>query len=94
MYEANEKIVERRIHGSLFLINIADNYAGDRCALYEINQTGMFLWEKLKTKKTIEDLALLLKAEIVDDVDYQIILSDVNEFINALVEKGFVSEVA
>ena len=32
-----EGIVARTIHGSFFLIDIADNYSGDKCSLYEIN---------------------------------------------------------
>lgn len=51
MYVSNEKVVAREIHGSYFLIDITDNYSGDRCALYEINETGMFLWKNLSTKK-------------------------------------------
>lgn len=93
MYKTNENIVKREIHGSFFLIDITDNYRGDRCALYEINQTGMFLWENLNIAKTAEELTSLLKAAIVDDVDYQIIHSDVMEFLNILVSKQFISEV-
>lgn len=93
MYISSKNVVARTIHGSYFLIDITDNYSGDRCALYEINSTGMFLWEKLSTKKSVDELAGLLKAAIVDDIDYQIIYSDVMEFICTLAEKKFISEV-
>ncbi len=93
MYVSNKEVVARKIHGSFFLIDITDNYSGDRCAIYEINETGMFLWENLSTQKTVDELVELLKAAIVDEVDYQIIFSDVMEFITTLVEKKFVSEV-
>ncbi len=93
MYKTNDNIVEREIHGSFFLIDITDNYRGDRCALYEINQTGMFLWRNLYTAKTADELTSLLKAAIVDDIDYQIIHSDVMDFLNTLVSKQFISEV-
>jgi hypothetical protein len=93
MYVSNEKVVAREIHGSYFLIDITDNYSGDRCALYEINETGMFLWKNLSTKKTVDELAELLKAAIVDDIDYPIIFSDVMDFVCTLVEKKFILEV-
>ncbi|MCR5637033.1 MAG: PqqD family protein [Clostridiales bacterium] len=93
MYKANDNIVEREIHGSFFLIDITDNYRGDRCALYEINRTGMFLWKNLSTAKTADELTELLKAAIIDDIDYQIIHSDVIEFLNTLVSKQFILEV-
>lgn len=43
----NPNIVARKIHGSSFLIDISDNYSGDKCALYEINETGMFIWSNI-----------------------------------------------
>lgn len=93
MYVSNEKVVARKIHGSYFLIDITDNYSGDRCALYEINETGAFLWENLSTEKTADELTKLLKEAIVDDIDYHIIFSDVIEFIRTLTEKKFILEV-
>lgn len=92
MYRRNENIVARKIHKSYFLIDIADNYCGDRCALYEINQTGVFLWENLAEGKTLDELVQLLKAAIIDDVDYQILYSDVEDFIKTLTDKKFVLE--
>ena len=43
----NGDIILRTIHGSIFLIDISDNYSGDKCALYEINETGKFLWDNI-----------------------------------------------
>jgi hypothetical protein len=89
MMTKNNNIVARRIHGSSFLIDISDNYLGDRCALYEVNETGMFIWNNIKANCTIDDVAALLKQAIVDDVDYQILYEDVTEFIDILVKKHF-----
>ena len=71
MFVSNKNAIARKIYNSYFLIDITDNYSGDRCALYEVNETGMFLWENLSTKKTADELAALLKEAIVDDVAYQ-----------------------
>lgn len=86
----SENIVARKVHGSSFLIDISDNYSGDKCAIYEINETGMFIWNNINGIRTIEELATLLKAAIIDDVDYQVLHDDVTEFIDTLVVRHFV----
>lgn len=86
----NENIVARKKHGSFFLIDISDNYSGDKCALYEINEIGMFIWENINGSRNIVDIVTLLKAAIIDDIDYQILYDDVSEYIDTLVDKGFI----
>ena len=86
----NENIVARKIHGSFFLIDISDNYSGDQCAIYEINETGMFIWEQINGARDIEELVALLKAAVIDDVDSQLLRDDVTEFIDTLIMKRFV----
>ena len=93
MFVSNKNAIARKIYNSYFLIDITDNYSGDRCALYEVNETGMFLWENLSAKKTADELTTLLKEAIVDDVSYQIVFSDVMEFIHTLTDKNFILEV-
>ena len=86
----NENIVARKIHGSFFLIDISDNYSGDQCAIYEINETGMFIWEQINGARDIEELVSLLKSAVIDDVDPQLLRDDVTEFIDTLIMKRFV----
>ena len=86
----NENIVTRKIHGSFFLIDISDNYSGDQCAIYEINETGMFIWEQINGARDIEELVALLKSAVIDDVDPQLLRDDVTEFIDTLIMKRFV----
>lgn len=86
----NKNIVARKIHGSFFLIDISDNYSGDQCAIYEINETGMFIWEQINGARDIEELVALLKAAVIDDVDPQLLRDDVTEFIDTLIMKRFV----
>lgn len=85
-----ETIVARKIHGSSFLIDISDNYSGDQCAIYEINETGMFIWGNIDGNRSIEELTALLKDAIVDDIDDQILHDDVKEFIDTLIVRKFV----
>lgn len=84
-----ENIVARTIHGSFFLIDISDNYSGDKCSLYEINQTGMFIWNKIDGSLSIRELAESLQSAIRDDIDFEILHKDVSEFISSLIEKQF-----
>lgn len=93
MLKKNENIVMRKIHGSCFLIDISDKYKGDKCSMFEINETGEFIWNSISDGKEIIDVANVLKAAIVDDVDYEIVLSDVTEYVQDLCGKGFLEVV-
>lgn len=88
----NNDIVLRTIHGSVFLIDISDNYAGDKCSIYEINETGKFLWNSIDENKTIDALVKSLQNAIIDEVPIDILFYDVTEFIDDLKSKQFVKE--
>lgn len=90
----NDNVVLRTIHGSVFLIDISDNYSGDKCSMYEINETGKFLWEAIGKSKTIDSLVASLQEAIIDEVPREVLLNDVTEYISDLIDKGFVMEVA
>ena len=89
----NGDIVLRTIHGSIFLIDISDNYSGDKCALYEINKTGKFLWDNVDENRTIDSLVNALQNAIIDEVPREVLVADVTEYIGDLVDKEFVLEV-
>lgn len=88
----NENIVIRKIHESIFLIDISDNYSHDHCALYEINEIGKFIWENIDKHQSTDDLVNLLKSVIVGDVDEKVLYADINDFINELKENKFLTE--
>ena len=46
--------------------------------MYETNETGKFLWDRIDGKNTIDDLAKRLQEMIVDEVPYKIIYKDKN----------------
>lgn len=71
------------------MIDISDNYSGDKCSIYEVNQTGMFIWNNINGSRSIEELAELLQKEIVEDIDFKILYNDVYEFVSILMEKQF-----
>ena len=92
MLRKNENVIARHIHGPWFLIDITDNYAGDRCALYEINETGHFIWSRIDGRATVEQIARQLQTAITEDVAFDVILADSREFTDTLRAKGFLTE--
>lgn len=62
--------------------------------MYEINETGKFLWEAIDKNKTIDSLVTTLQNAIVDDVPRNVIQNDVSEYIMDLIDKHFLLEVA
>lgn len=85
-----DNIVLRTIHGSRFLIDITDNFSNDRCSLYEINETGAFIWKNIDGFHSIDELTKLLQDIIIDKIDYQILYNDVSNFVGTLINKNFV----
>ncbi len=83
-------IISRKIHDTFFLIDITDNYAQDKCALYEINETGNFIWDHINGQNSINDIATALQHAIVDEIDLQILVDDVRDFVEMLLAKEFV----
>lgn len=86
----NPNMVSRKIHDAFFLIDMTDNYAQDKCALYEINETGNFIWEQIDGTNTVNDIALALQQAIVEQIDLQILVDDVADFVATMLTKGFV----
>ncbi len=90
MYIKNQNIVARNIHDSYFLINITDNYLDDKCRLYELNEIGYFIWNQLDITGELASIVDALKANIIDEVDYNELMCDVKEYLDILFDEGFV----
>ncbi len=54
----------------------------------QLNLTGKAIWDVLKMKNSIEEIASLISKEF--EVDFDTCLEDVKVFIQDLVDKGFV----
>lgn len=85
-----QDIVARKIYDAYFLIDITDSYSQDRCALYEINEIGHFIWAHMDGSRSVTDIALELQKAITDEIPVQILIDDTHEFVQTLVAKGFV----
>ena len=89
-YSRNQNYVLRNIHGSYFLIDITDNYKDDKCRLIEINEVGEFIWSKLTTELTINELTDELLAVLIDDVPYDMIYNDIKEYLEIMNAKEII----
>ena len=89
MIQKNKNIIARKIHDSFFLINIKENYLDDKCRLYEINEIGDFIWRELDSATTIPEVVEGLLSVLEEGVDCSVVYQDVEEFINTLLEEGF-----
>lgn len=85
-----EHIILRKIHGSNFLLNITDKYNNDKCALFEINDIGSFLWDNISDSISLKELVEKLRSAIIDEIEYDILYNDVIEFIISLLDKEFI----
>lgn len=85
-----DNIVLRKIANKFYLINIKDNYTGDICKLYEINEIGNFIWNLLDNPITLVNIVDKLFKVIVPSTDYSIVYNDVDHFINVLIDLKFI----
>ncbi len=86
-----DHVVGRQVHDSYFLIDITQNYFDEICHLYEINQVGQFVWERLP-EMSAERICEELYTQVGGSVDYAEIQDDINGFLLQLCSLGFVVE--
>lgn len=85
-----DNVILRKIHGSFFLVDIKDQYNDDRCSIFEINETGSFIWNAVKQSATLAEIASELQSSIADDIDYNMLYNDVKDFIESLLHNNFI----
>lgn len=92
MIKRNENIVARKIHGVFFLIDTKQSYMNDKCSLYEINELGFFVWNALLETENVYEIANMIKKEVEDDINIELIVNDVSGFLDMLRREGYVVE--
>ena len=60
------------------------------CSLYELNETGEFIWDQIDGEKTVKKICEVLYDYVSDDIDRAVLNQDVMRFINDLYEKRFI----
>ena len=83
-----ENLVLRRI-GNEHVIIVPGKDSVDLTEVYTLNETSVWIWEKLKTEDfTAEQIVNLLMSHY--DVDREMAMSDVQEFIDILSQGGLI----
>lgn len=58
--------------------------------MYELNETGEFIWDQIDGEKTVKKICEVLYDYVSDDIDRAVLNQDVMRFINDLYEKRFI----
>lgn len=89
-YVQHDAIVERRIHGTWYLIDIADRYEEDRAHLVRLNDSGYLAWNALTKPRCASEIAAELVRSSDGDVTYREALKDAKGFVGSLLAKGLI----
>ena len=57
-----------------------------------VNTTGLFIWKRCDGKHSLAEIAAALQ-EAFEDAPAEAVQQDVEEFINGMVETGFIGQV-
>lgn len=82
-------VVDRCIHGTHFLIDLSQNYLDEKCDLFELNETGCFIWSLLDGR-TVGSIAQALYDAVGRTVPFNEIGQDVAAFVVQINALGFV----
>ncbi len=80
-YERNPDFIFRRIVNEVVLVPVRQNVADMDC-IYTLNPLGAFIWERLETPATVDDLQAVVMAEY--DVGPDVAAADVVGFFGEL----------
>ena len=81
----NENFILKHVGKEHMIIPLSDGGV-DFSKVYNVSETGAFIYEQLKEKKAPLEIAYNMVEEY--DVDYDIVLNDIFEFINELKKRG------
>ena len=88
-YHRNPDIIFRKIVDEAILVPIHNDLADMEC-IYTLNPVGAFIWGEIENASTITELHQALIEEY--DADPEIVLQDLDEFINEMLLIGAVKE--
>lgn len=90
-YTRHEHFVFRRIQDEMLLVPIKDN-VGDMGCIYNLNEVGAFIWERLDGENKIGDILKMMMEEF--DVSSERAEEDLREFVRQLEEIDAISYIA
>ena len=88
-YSRNPDFIFRKIVDEAILVPIHNDLADMEC-IYTLNPVGAFIWGEIENASTITELHQALIEEY--DADPEIVLQDLDEFINEMLLIGAVKE--
>jgi len=89
-YRKNEDVVFRRISDQSILVPIKDN-VGDLGFIYNLNNLGTFIWERIDGKRQLVDIKKMLVDEF--DVSPSRAETDLLDFVEHLEKMGHIVQV-
>ncbi|MBW2340584.1 MAG: PqqD family protein [Deltaproteobacteria bacterium] len=90
-HRKNKNFVYRMIQHETILVPIKDN-VGDMGSLYNLNEVGAFIWERLDGEKTLHNIEAMIIEEF--DVSSEKAQEDLGEFVRQLKEIDAILEVS
>jgi len=90
-YMRHEHFVFRRIQDEMLLVPIKDN-VGDMGCIYNLNDVGAFIWERMDGKNRLKDIKMMMAEEF--DVSSDRAEEDLCEFVRQLEEIDAISYIA
>lgn len=89
-YQAKPNYIHRKVGGNDILIPVAENVA-DFNGFIELNPTAAFIWDKLATPHSIDEVAHAVTAEF--GADKITAASDTEELFEVMLERKMLVEV-
>ncbi len=89
-YKKNEDVVFRRISDESILVPIKDN-VGDLRFIYNLNDVGTFIWQRIDGKSQLMDIKRMLVHEF--EISPSQAEKDLLEFIDHLEKMGHIVKV-
>ena len=87
-FTASPDYIHRKIAGKNVLVSIGGNIANFN-GYIQLNETAAFLWQQMKSPKTLDELVTALTAEF--EVSAEEARADVEELLEQLVQEEMVT---
>ena len=92
VYIPSEDIVAREIEGELLIIPLVSGIGDMEDEIYDLNETGKIIWNRLDSKEPLREIARELSKEY--NVDLNEMMEDVIGFMQELFKRGIVVELS
>lgn len=85
----NNNFMLKHVAGEYMIIPTGNNNV-NFSKIFNVNETGAFIFEKLKEGKTKEEVLSLMKIEYM--ATEEVLKNDLDEFINELIKRGIYND--